>query len=123
MTTEGIDIKIMTYNTDTFDTKYCREFWQMGKMKCNIETDYPNILEIQKILDNKSISSSPNFINDKLANLVNIQLSEEALNLDITTQSFEDLKFIRIHGYAYNTLTERYSYYYINRNSSEFIKD
>ncbi len=89
---ERIDSLIIAFKLDSINSKYYREFYQRRQMENNDEIVYTTLLDIQKIIDNESISSTPAFVNDTLVNLVNIQLSEDSLNLYIATQNFDYLK-------------------------------
>jgi hypothetical protein len=117
-----IDSLILTYHLDTISSKYYYEFWERRKSEKNETIVFEILKEIQNILMNEKVVIKENYLNDTLFNLIQMQLSEDSLNLETAKSNFNYLKEIGLHQSAYNLLFERYSYYEIDWNQDSLTK-
>lgn len=109
-----------TYNSDTIDSKYYREFWQRRKKEKNDSMVYAIVKEINLIKHTKLVYA-PNYVNDTLYDLLKIQFRKDSLTDRLAKQDFETLKRYGFHESAYNLLYERYNYYDIDWNRDSLV--
>lgn len=122
-TKELIDSLVITYETDSADSKYYNEFWNRRKVERNDSTVFIILKEVSNIVSSKKeISFNNELVNDTLYKLITIREFEDSLNDEKAKENFDYLKSIGMHSSAYNMLYERYRYYDIKWNKEELVK-
>jgi hypothetical protein len=117
---ELIDSLIITYDLDTIESKYYREFWNRRIVEKNDSIVFVILNEVSEIVyQDKVALYDESFVNDTLFNLLEIREFEDSLTSIKAKENFEYLRTIGLHGSAYNLLYERYAYYDIEWNRSE----
>jgi hypothetical protein len=114
------DSLLLTYNLDTIERKYYREFWQRREMENNDSIVYEIVKEIN-LLKRTKLVHEPKYVNDTLFDLLRIQFRKDSLTDKLARQDFEALKKYGFHQSAYNLLYERYSYYDIDWNRDSLV--
>jgi len=119
-TEQLIDSLIITYNSDTINSKYYREFWNRRKIEKNDSVVFEILNEVSSIVyNNNVIPFNSTIANDTLYQLLIIREFEDSLTDKQAQENFDYLKRIGLHNSAYNLLYERYRYYDINWNQEE----
>ena len=117
---ELIDSLILTYKTDTIESKYYREFWNRRINEKNDSIVFEILKEVSyDVYLDSMILYDEKLINDTLLRLIEIRDFDDSLTIKKAKANFEYLKRIGLHGSAYNLLYERYRYYDIEWNQEE----
>ncbi len=119
-----IDSLIITFNKDTIESKYYREFWERRKNEQNEKVVYEILTEVStELISKEKVDHQEQLVNDTLYNL--ILISE--VNINPTEKeaykNFEYLMSVGMNFSAYNLLYERSDYEYINWNREELAKE
>ncbi len=119
-----IDSLLITYELDTINSKYYREFWQRRIKEGNNELVYEILGEVaSELYEDHIIQPNENLVNDTLYHLIMIRDFEVVLTQDIALTNFNYLKKIGMHKSAYNLLYERYRYYDIKWDREELLNE
>ncbi|MEP2274469.1 MAG: hypothetical protein ABJH98_03395 [Reichenbachiella sp.] len=109
---ELADSLILTYELDTVESKYYREFWERRNVEGNSQTVYEILKEINsELYEDHMIAADEQLVNDTLFQLLKITHLGDSLNSNIATKRFNYLKQIGLHSSAFNLLFERYRYF------------
>lgn len=119
---ELIDSLLLTYEFDTINSTYYREFWNRRANEQNKEIVYDILSDIATELYEDHITE-PNLslVNDTLFNLLLIKEFEDSITQERAVRNFNYLKDIGMHKSAYNLLYERYRYYDIEWNRDKLV--
>lgn len=118
-----IDSLLISYDDETIETKYYREFWQRRKNEQNDDVVYEILQELSEILLRKNaVEYNNNWVNDTLYNLVLMDRVEINPTAQKARKNFEYLKTIGMHGSAYNLLYENSGYQNIDWDRDELVK-
>jgi hypothetical protein len=108
---ELADSLLITYELDSIESKYYREFWERRKLEGNSQTVYEILQEISaELYEGHSIEPTANLVNDTLYQLLTITQLSDTITNSQAIQRFEYLRKIGLHESAYNLLFERYRY-------------
>ena len=115
-----LDSLQITYNLDTIQEQYYREFWQRRKKEHNDSVVSVIVKEINESFQ-KTITPTFNIdlVNDTLFTLVFTEFRNDTLNSIVATDNFIRLKRLGFHQSAYNLLygTTRYENIKWNKDS------
>jgi hypothetical protein len=121
---ELIDSLLLTYELDTINSKYYREFWLRRAKENNQETVYEILSEIaSELYEDHIIEPEQSLVNDTLYNLIMIRELEDSITKDHAIRNFNYLKNIGMHKSAYNLLYERYRYHDIEWNREKLASE
>jgi hypothetical protein len=115
-----IDSLILTYNSDSINSKYYKEFWGRRKKEQNDSIVFHVLQEVYSIVyKNSPVNYNNDIANDTLQRLLEIRDLTDSITDTEAHRNFKYLRSIGMHGSAYNLLFERYNYYDINWNNDE----
>jgi hypothetical protein len=104
-----LDSLELTYRQTKIKDKYYREFWQRRKLEKNDKTVFNIIKDINFEIKNGSSGPrniKPQFVNDTLLCLLQIEYRADNLTPKLAKQDFEILRKLGFHQSAYNLLFE-----------------
>lgn len=117
-----IDSLVLTYSTDTIETKYYREFWLRRQNEGNKDIVFEILKEVSQVLiDKETVDYDETFVNDTLYSLVIIDKTRDKITREQALSDFEYLKSIGMHGSAYNLLFENYKYQDIDLDKNKLV--
>ncbi len=116
---ELIDSLILTFQTDTINSVYYKEFWERRRKEDNHEMVYKVLKEIDSIQDGISVTPKLKKVNDTIYKMVQIISFSDSINQSEANENFKFLVRTGLHESAYNLLYERYEYYDIDWNQEE----
>ena len=106
-----MDSLLITYQLDTIETKYYREFWDRRKKENNDKAVFNALTEISALLlHDGSVEHDNELVNDTLYKLVMMDRVQTNPTDQQAKADFDFLKDIGLHSSAYNLLYESQSY-------------
>lgn len=118
-----MDSLLITYQLDTIETKYYREFWDRRKKENNDKAVFNALTEISALLlHDGSVEHDNELVNDTLYKLVMMDRVQTNPTDQQAKKDFDFLKDIGLNYSAYNLLYESYGYEDINWDREELAK-